>query len=404
MIADPEAEAALLGAMMLDASVIPLVIDRLEAEDFTLPANRRVFEAIASLWIAGSAVDAVTVSAKNGGHDSLVIVDMVRDCPSAASARHYADIVADRALRRRIAAAGRQIAKLAEADEEPLDAAHATLAEVTAEEDGDESIHAVMDRAIERIESGGGWIPTGYIDIDRLTGGIEQDSLVVVGARPSVGKSALAAGLAVQMAERMPVLFVSLEMSAESLSMRMACARARVDLSRARDGKCTIEDWNRLVAASAAIAELPIEMRTANSATLAGIRARVQRSSAGLVIVDYLQLMSHKAENRQQEIAAISRGLKTLARERKTPFVVLSQLNRKPMSRADSRPQLSDLRESGAIEQDADQVWFLHRPDDGNETELIVAKNRNGPTGSIKLTFRPEFAEFVSHAPVRGVA
>jgi replicative DNA helicase len=280
------------------------------------------------------------------------------------------------------------------------------------------SLHELVDQAmtdlekIQNRESAFAGVPTGFRDVDGLLSGMQAGNLIVVAARPGVGKSSFVTNLARNVAVdgRSPVAMFSLEMSRWEIGMRLLCAEARVPWDLIRNKRVGADDWSRIAQAADTLHEAPLFIVDSGNVTLVEIRAKARRLAArrdglGLIIVDYLQLMSHtrRVDNRQQEIAEISRGLKMLAKELSIPVIAVSQLNRDPERRQDKRPQLSDLRESGAIEQDADVVMFIHR-DDSDPTkkglaDLIVAKHRNGPTDTIPLTFLPHLTQFRNFAP-----
>jgi replicative DNA helicase len=256
-------------------------------------------------------------------------------------------------------------------------------------------------------------VPTGFIDLDRITSGLQPSNLIILAARPSMGKTSLALDIAqnVAMKEEIPVLLFSLEMGKEELAQRMMCTQGKVDSHRLRNGMVGPDDWSKLTDACGQLMKAPIFVDESATPNIFEIRAKTRRLASrenlGLVIIDYLQLMDaddNRSQNREQEIAKISRSLKIMARELKIPVMAISQLSRAPEKRNVARPQLSDLRESGAIEQDADVVLFIFRDKEesghlGNTAELIIAKHRNGPTGTVELVFRNKYASFVSAAP-----
>jgi replicative DNA helicase len=262
--------------------------------------------------------------------------------------------------------------------------------------------------AIQNRESAYTGLPTGFRDLDDLTSGLQPGNLVIVAARPGIGKSSLAMNIARNVAvSREPVAVFSLEMSRTEIGMRLLCAEARVPWDRIRNKRVGPDDWTRVVAAAETLHDSPLHIVDSGNVNIVDIRAKARRMKTGrqglsLIIVDYMQLMTspntRRSDNRQQEVAEISRSLKLLAKELHIPVLALSQLNRNPESRADKRPQLSDLRESGSLEQDSDIVMFIHRddadPEKKREAELILAKHRNGPTGSLRLNFEPSLTQF----------
>ena len=430
---DLEAEEALLGAMLLSRDAIGEAVNLIEADHFYRPAHAHVYEAVCSLYAQGEPADAVTVSAelnrrgladKVGGNATLV--SLQTGTPASANAGRYAAIVHEAATLRKLIEIGGEIAELGydggEDVVKTVDSAEAMVYRLAADRlsDTTASISQLLPANLERIEAlyeRGETItgtPTGYSDLDELTSGLQPSTLVVVGARPSVGKTSFALGMAAHAAlkAQRPVLIFSLEMSQTEVSQRMLCAEARVDASRLRTGKLTEQDWTDLSTAIGRMGEAPVWIDDNPAVTLMEIRGKARRlrsqtGDLGLVVVDYLQLMTgrHTAENRQVEVAEISRGLKVLARELQCPVVALSQLSRNLEQRQDKRPVLADLRESGSIEQDADVVIFLYRDEvynpetaDAGTAEVLVAKHRTGPTGKARLAFQPHYTRFANMA------
>jgi replicative DNA helicase len=424
-----EAEESVLGSMMLSPEAIASVVEAVRPEDFYRPAHTRIFRAMLAIYGRGEPVDAITVVEElKRSHEldqiggALEIFDLVERVPSPASAAYYAKIVADHALLRRLIDAASQIMTRAYAvPEDPrklADEAEGMVYAVARAEEKDEVVglsDLVNDSmaALEHIQqrdSAFAGIPTGFVDLDNLLSGLQPGNLIVVAARPGVGKSSLVTNLARNVAvdAAAPVAMFSLEMSRFEIGMRLLCGEAKVPWERVRTGRMHTEEWTRIVEAAETLHDAPLYIVDSGNVTIVDIRAKARRLKSrhglGLIIVDYLQLMSGhgRIENRQQEVAEISRSLKLLAKELELPVIAVSQLNRNPESRGDKRPQLSDLRESGAIEQDADIVVFIHR-DDGDEqmkgkADLIVAKHRNGPTGNIPLTFLPNLTQFRNFA------
>ena len=423
-----EAEMAVLGSMMLDEKAISTVIELLDQNSFYKDSHRKIFEAICNLYNANKAVDLVTVNdelKRQGILDSIggasFLAELVNSVPSAANVIHYARVVREKSILRSLINNATSIASLAyefEGDaDEALDRAESFIFNIRDSKRTSNivPIKEIIHTSIENIDqiyqkkaqiSG---IPTGFVDLDIRTAGLHPSDLIVVAGRPSMGKSAFAVGLAeyAGVVQKLPLAFFSLEMSKERLVQRMLCAHARVDAHKVRTGYLASSDWPRLTAAAGKLSEAPIFIDDTPAISVMELRAKARRLRAyyniQLIILDYLQLMRgrEKAENRQQEISEISRSLKALSRELNVPLVAISQLSRAVESRSDHRPQLSDLRESGAIEQDADLVLLLLREEYYNPTpenegiaEVNIAKQRNGPVGTVKLAFIKEYARF----------
>jgi replicative DNA helicase len=425
-----EAEESVLGSMMLAPEAIADVVELVQPEDFYRGANAKVFDALRAIYGRGDPVDAVTaveelkrrgILDEVGGH--LYIHQLVEQVPTPAGAASYAKIVQQSALLRRLIAAAGDIMELAysapEDPEEAADRAEQRIYDVARRDEKDQvaTIHDLVDQAmvdleqIQNRESALAGLPTGFRDLDGLLSGLQRGNLIVVAARPGVGKSSFVTNLARNVAvdARSSVAMFSLEMSRWEIGMRLLCAEARVPWDSIRNKRVGAEHWQSIVQAAEFLHDAPLTIVDSGNVTLVDIRAKARRlRSRGLelLIVDYLQLMSHhnrsRVENRQQEIAEISRGLKLLAKELDIPVIAVSQLNRDPERRQDKRPQLSDLRESGAIEQDSDVVIFIHRDDTDPAkkglADLIVAKHRNGPTDTVPLTFLPQLTQFRNHA------
>ncbi|HEX2424536.1 MAG TPA: replicative DNA helicase [Actinomycetota bacterium] len=426
-----EAEESVLGAMMLSGEAIADVVEFVKPDDFYKSANAKIFDTLRSLYARGDPVDAITaveelrrraMLEEIGGH--LSIHELVEQVPTPGAAANYAKIVAQHALLRRLISAAADIIDLAyaapEDPEQVADEAEQRIYEVARHDDKEQitSLRDLVDQAmtdlekIQNRESAFAGVPTGFRDVDALMSGMQPGNLIVVAARPGVGKSSLVTNLArnVAVEGREPVAMFSLEMSRWEIGMRLLCAEARVPWDSIRNKRVGADDWGRIVQAAEMLHDAPLSIVDSGNVTIVDIRAKARRLSArrqglGLIIVDYLQLMSHhrRVDNRQQEIAEISRSLKLLAKELEIPVIAVSQLNRDPERRQDKRPQLSDLRESGAIEQDADVVMFIHRDDSDPAkkglADLIVAKHRNGPTDSIPLTFLPHLTQFKDYHP-----
>jgi replicative DNA helicase len=422
-----EAEESVLGSMMISAEAIADVVEIIDVEDFYRSANAKIYATLRSLYARGEPVDIITgiEALKSAGlldevGGPLYLRDLVDQVPTPASAGHYAQIVARAALRRRLISAAADIMDQAYASsddaEAVADGAEQRIYDV-ARRDDREDIAVLRDlvsdamadlESIQNRDSAYTGIPTGFVDLDNLMSGLQPGNLIVVAARPGIGKSSLAMNIARNIAvDKQPVAMFSLEMSRMEIGMRLLCAEARVPWDRIRNKRVGPDDWQRVVHAAEILHDAPLSIVDSGNVNIVDIRAKARRMRSSnhglaLIIVDYLQLMTspsvRRPDNRQQEVAEISRNLKLLAKELRVPIVALSQLNRNPEARADKRPQLSDLRESGAIEQDSDVVMFIHRDDNDPEkkkqAELIVAKHRNGPTDTIRLTFEPSLTQF----------
>jgi replicative DNA helicase len=424
-----EAEASVLGAMLLSTEAVADVVEILEADDFYRSVHGRIYSALRGLFARGEPVDIVSAGvalerdgslAEVGG--KIYLADLANEVPTPASAAYYAEIVSKAALRRRLIGAAADIMDRAYGSTDDAgqvaDEAEQRIYEVARREDRDETaiLRDLVDRAmldlesIQTRESAYTGLPTGFIDIDNLTSGLQPGNLIVLAARPGMGKSSLAVNMARNIAvANHAVAIFSLEMSRWEIGMRLLCAEARVPWDRIRNKRVGPNDWQAVVQAAEVLHDAPLSIVDSGNTNIVDIRAKARRMRAGkrslsLIIVDYLQLMGHpgmggrRPDSRQQEIAEISRSLKMLAKELEIPVIAVSQLNRNPEARADKRPQLSDLRESGAIEQDADIVMFIHRDDADPEkkklAELIVSKHRNGPTDNIPLGFEPSLTQF----------
>ena len=422
-----EAEESVIGAMMLSSEAIADVVEILQPEDFYRGANARIYEALRGIYARGEPVDLITaveVLKRQGTLDEvggpLHLRDLVDQVPTPASAGHYARIVSQTALLRRLISAAADVMEMAySAPEDPervADEAEQRIYDVARREDKDEVavLKDLVDQAmidlesIQNRDSAYTGLPSGFRDLDDLMSGLQPGNLIIIAARPGIGKSSLATNMARNVAvDGHPVALFSLEMSRFEIGMRLLCAEARVPWDRIRNKRVGPTDWTNVVHAAEVLHDVPLHIVDSGNVNIVDIRAKARRMRTGrtgldLIIVDYLQLMTspntRRPDNRQQEVAEISRSLKLLAKELKIPVIALSQLNRNPESRADKRPQLSDLRESGSLEQDSDVVMFIHRddadPEKKREAELIISKHRNGPTGSIKLHFEAALTQF----------
>jgi replicative DNA helicase len=430
-----DAEESVLGAMMLAPGAIAAVSEVLDHDgrDFYRESHAKIYRGALALYAKGEPVDAITLVDELdergelesvGGKDRLHELAML--VPASANARHYAQIVHETAILRGLIRAGGEIARLGwerpGGTSELVDQAEQILFELSQQRATGEFTHIeeLLKESFERItalyELGAEvtGVPSGFRDLDRLTSGFQDGNLIIVAARPGMGKSALGLGIAANVAIRhaTPVALFTLEMSKAEVTQRLMCSEAKVELHRLRTGRLAADDWPRLTAACDKLAKAPIYVDDTGSITLLEIRSKVRRLKAkhadlGLVVVDYLQLMTSgtNPENRVQEVSQISRALKVLARDLDIPIVAMSQLSRAVEQRHDKRPILSDLRESGSLEQDADIVCFVYRDDYYNEdspdpgvAELIVAKHRNGPTDKVKLSFISQYAKFADLA------
>jgi len=428
-----EAEASLLGAMLLTRDAIADALEVVRAEHFYKPSHAHVFDAVCGLYAAGEPADPVTVAEALARADLLdaiggpgTLLELQATTPATSSAAKYARIIQEHATLRSLIGAANEIAEIGYGRPDDVvkavDEAESLVFQVgqgrVANSMGvmSDLLNANLDR-LEELYSRGNKITgtsTGFDDLDEITSGLQEDSLVIVGARPAMGKTSFALGLASHVAvhENLPALLFSLEMSQLELSQRILCAEARVDSKRIRNGQLTEEDWSRINHGVGKLAEAPIWIDDNPATSVMEIRAKSRRLKSrvgklGVIVVDYIQLMTGRsaAESRQVEVSEISRGLKLLARELQTPVIGVSQLSRGLETRQDKRPMLSDLRESGSIEQDADLVVFIYRDEvynaessDIGTAEIIVAKHRNGPTGTLRLAFLPHYTRFANLA------
>jgi replicative DNA helicase len=429
---DLAAEQSALGGMLLSPDAVADVIETLRGADFYIPKHELIFEAILSLYSHGEPTDVVAVTdeliktgelQRAGGADYLHTLTSI--VPTAANAGYYASIVAERALLRRLVAAGTRIVQMGYSGQgdatDLVNNAQAEIYSVTGDEAAEDYVPltVAVDAAVEEIEAARGrdgqmtGIPTGFHGLDQLTNGLHAGQLIIIAARPAMGKSTLALDFARAAAvkHQMPTIFFSLEMGRSEIAMRLMSAEGAVPLQNMRKGTLDSRDWTTIAATRGRINEAPLYIDDSPNMTLVEIRAKCrrlkQRVGLKMVVIDYLQLMTSgkRVESRQQEVSEFSRALKLLAKELGVPVIALSQLNRGPEQRADKKPALSDLRESGSIEQDADMVVLLHReaayekesPRAG-EADLIVAKHRNGPTDTITVAFQGHFSRFTDMA------
>ncbi|MFT4307375.1 MAG: replicative DNA helicase [Microbacterium sp.] len=429
---DVLAEQSALGGMLLSKDAVADVIETLRGTDFYIPKHELIFEAILTLYSHGEPTDVIAVTdeliktgdlQRAGGADYLHSLTSI--VPTAANAGYYASIVSERALLRRLVEAGTRIVQMGYSGQgEAVDLVNNAQAEiygVTGAETAEDYVPltVAVDAAVEEIEAARGrdgqmtGIPTGFEGLDQLTNGLHAGQMIVVAARPAMGKSTLALDLARAAAIKhgMPTIFFSLEMGRSEIAMRLMSAEAAIPLQAMRKGTLDQRDWTTIASTRGRINDAPLYIDDSPNMTLVEIRAKCrrlkQRAGLKMVVIDYLQLMTSgkRVESRQQEVSEFSRALKLLAKELQVPVIALSQLNRGPEQRQDKKPALSDLRESGSIEQDADMVVLLHRESAydkdsprAGEADLIVAKHRNGPTDTITVAFQGHFSRFADMA------
>ena len=427
---DEQAEASVLGAMLLDKSAITTAVEIIHAEDFYYDSHKAIFEGILRLYNKNEPADMITLSdflKKNGQLEAVGGYTYLGRLTSGAGAvsntEAYANIIKEKSTLRALIRAGNEIVEDGYSDEDDVESiiekAEKTIFDITQDNQrgGLMNMETVMVDTFgvmqQRSENKGGLtgLTTGFIDLDRKTSGMQKADLVLLAARPSMGKTALMVNIATNAAlkAQATVAMFSLEMSRNQLSQRILSSLSHVDLMKIISGDLTTEEWTKVIETMTYLNEMAIYIDDTAGITPLEVKAKCRRLKAekglDLVVIDYLQLMEvgGRAESRQQEISAISRQLKGIAKELDVPVIALSQLSRAPEMRADHRPILSDLRESGAIEQDADIVMFLYRdeyynPDTDKQGlgELIIAKHRNGPTGTVELLFKGEYTKFVN--------
>ncbi|MFP5331221.1 MAG: replicative DNA helicase [Acidimicrobiia bacterium] len=421
-----ESEESVLGSILLSAESANEVMDKLDADDFYVPAHQAIFRVITSLYNANRPIDAITVSEELRRTNELdrvggvaYVTRLLDIVPSAANIEYYAGIVEEHSQRRHLLRAGSFIHdlsfKLEDEISSVLDRAEQTVLAVAGRKVGDgmSQLGGLFNPILEELESLEAMgsevtgLSTGFRDLDRKLTGLHPANLVIIAARPAMGKSALTANIAMNVAMNGgSVAMFSLEMAKEEVAQRMLCSLARIDSMKLRTGKIGDAAWPRLTDAAGRLYDAPIFVDDSPVVTVTDIRAKCRRlkrqHGLALIVVDYMQLMQGASrENRQQEIAEISRSLKNLARELEVPIIAVSQLNRNLESREDKRPRLGDLRESGSLEQDADVVIFIYRDEYYNEqsdkrgiAEVAIAKHRAGSTGIVEMTFMPEFTRF----------
>lgn len=426
-----EAEQAVLGAILLDSDALVTVMERIISEDFYSTKHQNIFDAMVELAEANEPVDLVTLTVRLQDKQRLeqvggvsYLTQLANAVPTAANVDYYAQIIEEKSLTRRLIRAATQIASTgysgSEAVGDLLSDAEQRIMEISQRRSssGFISIRDVLMEVFERVEflyqnkGGTTGIASGFRDLDKMTSGFQRSDLIIVAARPSVGKTAFALNIAqnVGIREKETVAIFSLEMGAAQLVQRMICAESNVDAGRLRTGHLENDDWEKLTMAIGTMAEANIYIDDSPAVTVADIRAKCRRlkkeKGLGMILIDYLQLIhgrGRSGDNRQQEVSEISRTLKQIARELDVPVIALSQLSRGVEQRQDKRPMMSDLRESGSIEQDADIVAFLYRDDYYNQDtekkniiEIIIAKQRNGPVGTVELAFLKHYNKFVS--------
>lgn len=430
-----EAEQAVLGGLMIESQAVDRVLDRIQAPDFYRTEHRAIYKAMLQLMERNQPIDVITVSEVLEKHQQLAEVgglvylgELANNTPSAANIGAYADIIRERAILRALIIVGTQVTDLAfnpqgRASSEILDQAEQkvfNIAEQGSRSGGPESINHIVARSLDKIETrfqdknAVTGMATGFNDFDKMTSGLQPGELIIIAGRPSMGKTTFALNIAehAALSSGKVVLVFSLEMPGESLATRMLSSLGRIELNKLRTGALQEEDWARLNSAVGLMSKAKLYIDESPALSPVELRARARRvardgEELGLIVVDYLQLMrgSSNSENRTAEISEISRSLKTLAKELNVPVIALSQLNRSLEQRPNKRPVMSDLRESGAIEQDADIITFIYRdevyhedsPDKGT-AEIIIGKHRNGPIGTFRLTFIGQYTLFANYA------
>ena len=431
---DERAERGVIGAMLLSPDTVVDVIDELSAEDFYFPAHQLIFNAIVDLYSSGSDIDVLIVAGRLDRLNQLERVGgapylhtLISEVPTAANARYYAEIVTEKSLLRQLVNAGTNVVQMGYEGEDGMeiealvDRAQQEIFKVSKKQASDD--YQVLSQLLKptideltAIASGGGLeqgVPTGFLDLDSLTNGLHAGQMIIIAARPGVGKSTLALDFMRSCSinhGKTSVIF-SLEMSASEIIMRMLSAETEIKLSAMRSGQMEENDWEKLTTRLTEIQDAPLFIDDSPNLTMMEIRTKARRlkqqHGLDLIVLDYLQLMSsgRKVESRQQEVSEFSRQLKLLAKELEVPVIAISQLNRGPEARTDKKPQLADLRESGSLEQDADMVFLLYRPDSqdrdderAGEADIIVAKHRGGPIDTIPVAHQLHYSRFVNMA------
>ncbi|WP_315093002.1 replicative DNA helicase [uncultured Cellulomonas sp.] len=427
---DLDAERSVLGGMMISKDAIADVVEQIRGTDFYRPAHEVVYDAIIDLYGRGEPADAITVAdelTKRGEIQRIggapYLHTLISSVPTAANAGYYARIVRERSVLRKLVEAGTRIVQLGYGTDggdvdEIVNNAQAEVYAVTERRSSEDYmiLGDIIGGAVDEIEAAGHrgegmiGVPTGFSDLDRLTNGLHPGQMIVLAARPAIGKSTMGIDIvrSASIKHGMTSVVFSLEMSRNEITMRLLAAEARVHLQKLRNGQMGEDDWAKIAATMGKISEAPLFIDDSPNMSLMEIRAKCrrlkQKHDLKLVVIDYLQLMSSgkRVESRQQEVSEFSRALKLLAKELEVPVIAISQLNRGAEQRTDKRPQMSDLRESGSIEQDADIVILLHREDAyekesprAGEADLIVAKHRNGPTDTLVVAFQGHYSRFV---------
>jgi len=429
---DNAAEQSVLGSMLISKDAIADVVEAVRGTDFYRPAHEVVYDAIIDLYGRGEPADPVTVAAELQRRGELQRIGgapylhtLSANVPIAANAGYYAEIVREKAILRRLVEAGTKIVQIGYAGEgqvdDVVDQAQAEVYKVTDRRSSEDyaPLKDIMEGVLDEIEAIGNreaglyGVPTGFVDLDDLTNGLHGGQMVIIAARPAVGKSTLALDLcrAASIHNNLTSVFFSLEMTRSEITMRLLSAEAKVPLNHIRNGNMKDDDWTKLARKMGEVSSAPMFIDDSPNMTMMEIRAKArrlkQRHDLKLIVIDYMQLMSSgkKVESRQLEVSEFSRQIKLLAKELEVPVIALSQLNRGPEQRSDKRPMMSDLRESGSLEQDADMVILLHREDvyekespRAGEADLIVAKHRNGPTADIVVSFQGHYSRFVDMA------
>ena len=423
-----EAEKAVLGSILINPVSMNRVVDILGPDFFYAPSNRLIYEAMFNLYNQNKPLDAISISdyflSKNQMQDiggSEYLSDLMSDTILSSNIEYYANIIKENALKRKLITAGSSIIEETFRNpeaQESLEFAEKMIFDISQQKTSQdiEPLTNVLLETVEKIEyrcnNKGSYtgVPSGYHDLDNMTAGFQNSDFIILAARPSMGKTAFALNIAQNIAIRqnVPVIIFSLEMSKVQLAQRVVCAEAEIDAQRVRMGDLQINEWEKMGAKLNDLHAAPLYIDDTAGVSVSDIRAKCRRfkmknPNLGLILIDYLQLIEDRSSNdRNQQISSISRGLKSLARELDVPIIALSQLSRKVEDRTDKRPMLSDLRESGAIEQDADVVMFIFReeyydkenPELKNKAQIIIAKQRNGPTGSFELIFQGSTTKF----------
>lgn len=425
-----DAEAGVLGGLLIEETLAEQIIPKLDKNYFASRANQLIFEAISNLYVTGKPIDVVVIQEqlkKTGAFAQIeggekYLLDLMSNVYSAGNAIYYADVVREKGIIRLLMGAAQQIIEYTKDWQLDLsallDKAQQIIFEVTQKKNSSDPvpISKIVNTIVQQLmldHRNFQGVKTGFVDLDKLITGLSNSSLNIIAGRPSMGKTSFALNIATQVAieQRVGILIFSLEMSRDQLVNNMICSLARIDSHKIGTGSLVQEDFNRISVEASALMNANILIDDSPGLTLLELRSKARRCRAqhqiGLIILDYIQLMecqqSNNNENRQQEISEISRGLKSISRELDIPIIALSQLNRSVDARDDHHPRMSDLRESGALEQDADLILFLYRDEYYNPNtsqkgvaEVVVAKNRNGPTGSVNLFFYKQFTRFAS--------